>query len=84
MLDTSGKHQYTLLPTDCKSIFSCLHTLLPHPLLAYRRNDFISVVRSAARTALELMGNESAKQVLNVTKILEEEIKDLEGEHAIV
>ena len=49
-----------------------------------RRNDFISVVRSAARTALELMGNESAKQVLNVTKILEEEIKALEGEHAIV
>lgn len=30
------------------------------------------------------MGNESAKRVLNVTKILEEEIKDLEGEHAIV
>ena len=51
---------------------------------AYRRNDFISVVRSAARTALELMGNESAKQLLNVTKILEEEIKDLEGAHAIV
>lgn len=48
------------------------------------RNDFISVVRSAARTALELMGNESAKQLLNVTKILEEEIKDLEGAHAIV
>ena len=50
----------------------------------FRRNDFISVVRSAARTALELMGTESAKQVLNVTKILEDEIKALEGEHAIV
>ena len=49
-----------------------------------RRNDFISVVRSAARTALELMGNDSARQVLTVTKILEEEIKALEGEHAIV
>ena len=52
--------------------------------LSCRRNDFISVVRSAARTALELMGTESAKQVLNVTKILEDEIKALEGEHAIV
>jgi hypothetical protein len=48
------------------------------------RNDVISVVRSAARTALERMRNESAQQLLEVTKVLEEEIIDMEGEPAIV
>lgn len=48
------------------------------------RNDFISVVRNAARTALEKMDVPEAKEVLKVTKILEEEIEKLEGGHTNV
>lgn len=44
-----------------------------------RRNDFISVVRDAARTALEKMDVPEAQEVLKVTRVLEEEIKHLEG-----
>lgn len=43
------------------------------------RNDFISVVRDAARTALEKMEVPEAQEVLKVTRILEDEIKQLEG-----
>jgi hypothetical protein len=43
------------------------------------RNDFISVVRDAARTALEKMNVPEAEEVLKVTKVLESEIKHLEG-----
>ncbi|XP_003385198.1 PREDICTED: uncharacterized protein LOC100641882 [Amphimedon queenslandica] len=43
------------------------------------RNDFISVVRDAARTALEKMDVPEAQEVLKVTRVLEEEIKHLEG-----
>ena len=45
----------------------------------FRRNDFISVVRDAARTALEKMEVPEAQEVLKVTRILEDEIKQLEG-----
>ncbi len=45
----------------------------------HRRNDFISVVRDAARTALQKMDVPEAEEVLKVTRILEEEIKHLEG-----
>lgn len=44
-----------------------------------RRNDFISVVRDAARTALERMEVPEAEEVLKVTRVLEEEIKQLQG-----
>lgn len=44
-----------------------------------RRNDFISVVRDAARTALEKMEVPEAQEVLKVTRVLEAEIKHLEG-----
>lgn len=50
-------------------VFSAIH----------RRNDFISVVRDAARTALERMEIEEAQDVLKVTRVLEEEIKQLQG-----
>lgn len=49
-----------------------------------RRNDFISVVRNAARTALENMKIPEAQQVLSVTKVLEDEIAALEGGQAAV
>ena len=49
-----------------------------------RRNDFISVVRNAARTALEKMDVPEAKEVLRVTKVLEDEIEALEGGHVAV
>jgi len=49
-----------------------------------RRNDFISVVRNAARTALENMKIPEAQEVLSVTKVLEEEIAALEGSQANV
>ena len=65
-------------------LLTCISCSFSLSLYLFRRNDFISVVRSAARTALELMDTESARQVLKVTKILEDEIKALEGEHAIV
>lgn len=48
------------------------------------RNDFISVVRNAARTALENMKIPEAEEVLKVTKVLEEEIAALEGNQAAV
>jgi len=48
------------------------------------RNDFISVVRNAARTALEKMDVPEAKEVLRVTKVLEDEIEILEGGHVAV
>ena len=50
----------------------------------YRRNDFISVVRNAARTALENMKIDEAKRVLEVTKVLEEEIDSLAGKQVAV
>ena len=53
-------------------------------MVVCRRNDFISVVRNAARTALENMKIPEAQQVLSVTKILEEEIAALEGSQADV
>ena len=43
----------------------------------HRRNDFISVVRNAARTALENMNIPEAEDVLKVTKVLEDEIAAL-------
>ena len=43
----------------------------------FRRNDFISVVRNAARTALENMNLPEAEDVLKVTKVLEDEIAAL-------
>ena len=43
----------------------------------HRRNDFISVVRNAARTALENMNIPEAEEVLKVTKVLEDEIAAL-------
>ncbi len=49
-----------------------------------RRNDFISVVRNAARTALENMNIPEAKEVLQVTKVLEDEIESLAGNQAAV
>ena len=55
-----------------------------HDCVLCRRNDFISVVRNAARTALEKMDVPEAKEVLKVTKILEEEIEKLEGGHTNV
>ena len=58
-------------------------TLIPI-VYVYRRNDFISVVRNAARTALENMNIPEAKEVLSVTKVLEEEIETLQGEVAVV
>lgn len=48
------------------------------------RNDFISVVRNAARTALENMKIPEAQEVLSVTKVLEDEISALEGNQAAV
>ena len=45
----------------------------------FRRNDFISVVRDAARTALERMEVPEAEEVLKVTRVLEDEIKQLQG-----
>ncbi|XP_064391997.1 uncharacterized protein LOC135339690 isoform X2 [Halichondria panicea] len=48
------------------------------------RNDFISVVRNAARTALENMNIPEAKEVLQVTKVLEDEIESLAGNQAAV
>lgn len=48
------------------------------------RNDFISVVRNAARSALETMDTEASGKVLRVTKILEDEIATLETKHANV
>lgn len=59
------------------------HTLTPH-VTPPRRNDFISVVRNAARTALEKMDVPEAKEVLRVTKVLEDEIEILEGGHVAV
>ena len=53
-------------------------------LRVYRRNDFISVVRNAARTALENMDIPEAKRVLSVTKVLEDEIAALEGKQVAV
>ena len=47
--------------------------------LCFRRNDFISVVRDAARTALERMEVPEAEEVLKVTRVLEDEIKHLQG-----
>ena len=49
-----------------------------------RRNDFISVVRNAARTALENMNIPEAQEVLSVTKVLEDEIAALAGNQAAV
>ena len=59
------------------------HTAAPH-VTPLRRNDFISVVRNAARTALEKMDVPEAKEVLRVTKVLEDEIETLEGGHVAV
>ena len=42
------------------------------------------MVRNAARTALENMDIPEAKQVLSVTKVLEEEIEALAGNQAAV
>ena len=42
-----------------------------------RRNDFISVVRDAARSALTIMDLPEADKILRVTKILEDEVKAL-------
>ena len=53
--------------------------ILPPNSVCCRRNDFISVVRDAARTALEKMDVPEAQEVLKVTRVLEEEIKQLEG-----
>ena len=47
--------------------------------LCFRRNDFISVVRDAAKTALEQIGGPDAERILRVTNILQEEIAQLEG-----
>ena len=44
-----------------------------------RRNDFISTVREAAKTALQQIGGPDAERILRVTNILQEEIKQLEG-----
>lgn len=41
------------------------------------RNDFISVVRDAARSALTIMDLPEADKILRVTKILEDEVKTL-------
>ena len=46
-------------------------------MCSHRRNDFISVVRNAARTALENMNIPEAEEVLKVTKVLEDEIAAL-------
>ena len=46
-------------------------------VFVHRRNDFISVVRNAARTALENMNIPEAEDVLKVTKVLEDEIAAL-------
>lgn len=43
------------------------------------RNDFISTVREAAKTALEQIGGPDAERILRVTNILQEEIAQLEG-----
>ena len=51
--------------------------LIQFLMLFYRRNDFISVVRNAARTALENMNIPEAEDVLKVTKVLEDEIAAL-------
>lgn len=59
--------------------------LIVHSIcLSCRRNDFISVVRNAARTALENMNIDEAKKVLVVTKVLEEEIDALAGKQVAV
>ncbi len=60
----------------------CIHIYYHFPLC--RRNDFISVVRNAARTALENMNIPEAKEVLQVTKVLEDEIESLAGNQAAV
>ena len=44
-----------------------------------RRNDFISVVRDAAKTALGRIGGADAERILRVTNILQDEIAELEG-----
>ena len=44
-----------------------------------RRNDFISVVRDAAKTALGQIGGPDAERILRVTNILQDEISELEG-----
>ncbi|OAF65149.1 hypothetical protein A3Q56_07154, partial [Intoshia linei] len=41
------------------------------------RNDFISVVRDSAHAALKSIGGVDAEQAVKVTRILEEELKDL-------
>ena len=48
-------------------------------IIWYRRNDFISVVRDAAKTALKQIGGPDAENILKVTEILEDEINQLEG-----
>lgn len=64
---------------------SCSHVAVTGMHMCYnlflhcRRNDFISVVRDAAKTALEQIGGPDAERILRVTNILQEEIAQLEG-----
>ena len=48
----------------------------------YRRNDYISVVRDAAETALKQIGGPDADKIIKVTKILQKEIDYLSREEA--
>ena len=62
----------------------CVHTNASNTcvivlIIWCRRNDFISVVRDAAKTALGQIGGPDAERILRVTNILQDEIAELEG-----
>ena len=61
----------------CTCVCACKDLSNLWNVIYFRRNDFISVVRNAARTALENMNLPEAEDVLKVTKVLEDEIAAL-------
>ena len=58
----------------CVRMNACVHICF---CVRYRRNDFISHVRTAAEVALKNIGGEEAGRAIHMTEVLTKEIREL-------